>query len=85
MMSDEDNNTSPDGPVRVRIFDRVYTLRSAGGNQEHVRRVARTSQPSCPVSPFGSSETSARTASSVSISAAVLSPRRRRMRGKRSA
>src|SRR5918998_3350637 len=41
MMSDEDNNTSPDGPVRVRIFDRVYTLRSAAGDREHVRRVAR--------------------------------------------
>lgn len=40
-MMNDDNDTSPDGPVRVRIFDRVYTLRSAGSDQDYVRRVAR--------------------------------------------
>jgi cell division protein ZapA len=41
MTSDDDNDNTSEGPVRVRIFDRVYTLRAAGGGQEHVRRVAR--------------------------------------------
>ena len=40
-MSDDDNDTSADGPVRVRIFDRTYTLRAAGSDHDHVRRVAR--------------------------------------------
>lgn len=40
-MSDDYDNTSHTGRVSVRIFDRVYTLRSAEGNESHVRRVAR--------------------------------------------
>lgn len=37
----EQNSTTPGGPVKVKIFNQIYSLRSSTGAGEHVLRAAR--------------------------------------------
>src|SRR3712207_6494199 len=37
----EQNSNPPGGPVKVKIFNQIYSLRSSTGEAEHVVRAAR--------------------------------------------